>query len=85
MSDFDSPAWSIFVAVATALSLLACLVLLFIASKPRRRAARDEQGIDALRDQPIGEVRAEERGRLGFAQDVLAGPGREFAHDLAQG
>ena len=33
MSDFDSPAWSIFVAVGTVVSLLACLVLLLMASK----------------------------------------------------
>jgi cytochrome c oxidase cbb3-type subunit III len=33
MSDFTHVGWAIFVAVATALSLLACLVLLLIASK----------------------------------------------------
>ena len=37
MSDFFSSGWSIFVAVGTVLSLIACLVLLFIAA--RRRVA----------------------------------------------
>ena len=37
MSDFLSSGWSIFVAVSTVLSLIACLVLLFIAA--RRRVA----------------------------------------------
>ena len=37
MADFDSAGWSIYVAVATVLSLVACLVLLFIAA--RRKVA----------------------------------------------
>jgi hypothetical protein len=33
MSDFFSSGWSVFVAVATAVSLVACLVLLVIAAR----------------------------------------------------
>ncbi len=35
MSDFVAPGWSIYVAGLTALSLLACLVLLFVASRSK--------------------------------------------------
>ncbi|MDH3459940.1 MAG: cytochrome-c oxidase, cbb3-type subunit III [Burkholderiaceae bacterium] len=44
MSDFISPGWSIFVAVATVVSLLACLVLLFGASKRKGGSADDTTG-----------------------------------------
>src|ERR1043165_3480285 len=40
MSDFISPGWSIFVAAATGLGLVACIVLLLIAS-PRQPSATD--------------------------------------------
>jgi cytochrome c oxidase cbb3-type subunit III len=40
MSDFDAPGWSIFVAIATAASLAACVALLVIAAR-RREAASD--------------------------------------------
>ena len=36
MSDFTASGWSIYVAAATVLGLIACLVLLFIAARPPR-------------------------------------------------
>ncbi len=44
MSDFDSIGWSIYITVATVLGLLACLVLLFIASKAEVSAADGSTG-----------------------------------------
>jgi cytochrome c oxidase cbb3-type subunit 3 len=44
MADFFNSSWSIFVAVATLLSLLACLVLLYIASRRRPMAADKSTG-----------------------------------------
>jgi cytochrome c oxidase cbb3-type subunit 3 len=44
MSDFDAAGWSIFVAVATMLSLVACLVLLVIASRRKLIPGDDTTG-----------------------------------------
>ena len=44
MSDFDHPAWSIYVAVLTALSLLACLWLLWVASRRTDMAEDNSTG-----------------------------------------
>ena len=39
MSDFVSGSWAIYVAAATAVSLIACLILLFIARTSGRTTA----------------------------------------------
>ena len=44
MSDFFGSGWSIFIAVATVLGLLACLWLLFVASKRQPMAADNSTG-----------------------------------------
>jgi cytochrome c oxidase cbb3-type subunit 3 len=44
MSDFFNSGWSVFVAVATVVSMLACLVLLFIASRRKVMAADNSTG-----------------------------------------
>jgi cytochrome c oxidase cbb3-type subunit 3 len=44
MSDFFSEGWSVFVAVATAVSLVACLVLLVIAARRRVMAGDNSTG-----------------------------------------
>lgn len=41
MSDFDSPGWSWYVAIGTMVSLVACLLLLVVASR-RKKMANDE-------------------------------------------
>ena len=44
MSDFISPGWSIYVGAVVLLSLLACLVLLFIASRRKVMATDNSTG-----------------------------------------
>jgi cytochrome c oxidase cbb3-type subunit III len=44
MSDFIAPGWSIFIGVLTALSLLACLLLLFVASRRKVMAGDNSTG-----------------------------------------
>lgn len=44
MSDFFSSAWSVYVAVATVISIVACLVLLFVASRRKAMAADNTTG-----------------------------------------
>lgn len=44
MSDFFSPGWSIYIAVATILGLAACLALLLIASRGQASAKQDSTG-----------------------------------------
>jgi len=44
MSDFISPGWSVFVAAATVLGLLTCIVLLLIASRRQPSAADNTTG-----------------------------------------
>ena len=54
MSDFLSGAWSIYIAAATILSLLACLVLLLIAS--RRRVMADDNTTGHVWDEDLREL-----------------------------
>jgi cytochrome c oxidase cbb3-type subunit 3 len=44
MSDFFSPGWSIYIAAATILGLLACLALLLIASRGQASSTEDSTG-----------------------------------------
>ncbi len=54
MSDFFNSGWSWFVAAATAVSLLACLVLLFIAS--RRQVMADDNTTGHVWDEDLREM-----------------------------
>lgn len=54
MSDFLSGAWSIYIAAATILSLVACLVLLLIAS--RRRVMADDNTTGHVWDEDLREL-----------------------------
>jgi len=57
MSDFVASGWSVFVAVATALSLLACLVVLFIAARRRVAAgAVDDNTTGHVWDEDLREL-----------------------------
>ncbi|MFZ9430091.1 MAG: cbb3-type cytochrome c oxidase N-terminal domain-containing protein, partial [Burkholderiaceae bacterium] len=44
MADFVSPSWSLFVAAVTVLGLLACLVLLLVASRRKVMATDNTTG-----------------------------------------
>jgi cytochrome c oxidase cbb3-type subunit 3 len=44
MSDFFSPSWSVYIAAATILGLLACLALLLIASRGQASSTEDSTG-----------------------------------------
>lgn len=54
MSDFISPGWSVFVAAATVLGLVLCLVLLAIAS--RRRVMADDNTTGHVWDEDLREM-----------------------------
>jgi cytochrome c oxidase cbb3-type subunit 3 len=54
MSDFFSSGWSVFVAVTTIVSVLACLVLLAIAS--RRKVMADDNTTGHVWDEDLVEL-----------------------------
>ena len=54
MSDFDHPGWSIYVAVLTALGLLACLWLLWVAS--RRTVMAEDNSTGHVWDEDLREM-----------------------------
>jgi cytochrome c oxidase cbb3-type subunit 3 len=56
VSDFDSSGWSLYVAVLTVASLVACLVLLFIAARRRVPVGVDDNSTGHVWDEDLREL-----------------------------